>query len=333
MEKMRCKFCDEEHLEIRTEMREVEIKGKTISYGAQYYFCPEMDEEFEEGDLININLNKARDAYRKEVGLLTIGDIVEIREKFSLSQKDLALLLGMGEVSITRIENKIIQDKSTDDSIKRIAEDPLFLLQKLELNREKLGKKYHVIKSLLNQKEEVSIYLKRILNIYYMELSKDKNLTGNTNLNLKKIENMILYFLETCNNVYKTKLNKLMWYADFRNYQKNETSISGLVYTHKPFGAVPVGIDEMLKCFESIAIEEKENENMGYTYFQINPLKKPELSVFTPEELKTLENISNKFKNYGNRKISDYMHLEKAYIATVDNDKIEYHFAKELREF
>ncbi|MGL5724439.1 type II TA system antitoxin MqsA family protein, partial [Cetobacterium sp.] len=249
MEKMRCKFCDEEHLEIRTEMREVEIKGKTISYEAQYYFCPEMDEEFEEGDLININLNRARDAYRKEVGLLTIGDIVEIREKFSLSQKDLAILLGMGEVTITRIESKIIQDKSTDDSIRRIAEDPLFLLEKLELNREKLGKKYNVIKSLLNQKEEVSIYLKRILNIYYMELSKDKNLTGNTDLNLKKIENMILYFLETCNNVYKTKLNKLMWYADFRNYQKNETSISGLVYTHRPFGAVPVGIDEMLKCF------------------------------------------------------------------------------------
>lgn len=333
MEKMRCKFCDEEHLEIRTEMREVEIKGKTISYEAQYYFCPEMDEEFEEGDLININLNRARDAYRKEVGLLTIGDIVEIREKFSLSQKDLAILLGMGEVTITRIESKIIQDKSTDDSIRRIAEDPLFLLEKLELNREKLGKKYNVIKSLLNQKEEVSIYLKRILNIYYMELSKDKNLTGNTDLNLKKIENMILYFLETCNNVYKTKLNKLMWYADFRNYQKNETSISGLVYNHRPFGAVPVGIDEMLKCFESIEIEEKENEDMGYTYFQINPLKKPELSIFTPEELKTLESISNKFKNYGNRKISDYMHLEKAYIDTMDNEKIEYHFARELREF
>ncbi|MGL5964540.1 MAG: hypothetical protein ACRC0F_02010 [Cetobacterium sp.] len=74
MEKIRCKFCDENHLEIRREIREVEIKGRKISYEAEYYFCPDMEEEFEEGDLININLNRARDAYRKAVGLLTIQD-------------------------------------------------------------------------------------------------------------------------------------------------------------------------------------------------------------------------------------------------------------------
>ncbi|MGL4946663.1 MAG: hypothetical protein ACRC4X_03215, partial [Cetobacterium sp.] len=84
------------------------------------------------------------------------------------------MLLGMGEITITRIENKVIQDKSTDDSIRRIAVDPLFLLQKLEVNKEKLGKKYSLVKALLNQREEVAIYLKRILNIYYMEISKDK---------------------------------------------------------------------------------------------------------------------------------------------------------------
>lgn len=331
MEKIRCKFCDENHLEIRKEIREVEIKGRNISYEAEYYFCPDMEEEFEEGDLININLNRARDAYRKAVGLLTIQDIVDIRQKFNLSQKDLAILLGMGEITITRIESKVIQDKSTDDSIRRIAVDPLFLLEKLEANKEKLGKKYSLVKALLNQKEEVSIYLKRILNIYYMEISKDKNITGNMILNLQKIENMILYFLKNCNNVYKTKLNKLMWYADFRNYQKNDESITGLAYIHKPFGAVPVGIDEMLKCFESIEIEEKENEEKGYTYFDIKPLRDSDLSIFTADELETLKSISNKFKDFGNREISEYMHLETAYTQTLDNERIEYEFARELK--
>lgn len=332
MEKMRCRFCDEDHLEIKKEIREVEIKGKNIFYEAEYYFCPDLEEEFEEGELINLNLNRARDAYRKSTGLLTIQDIMDIREKLNLSQKDLAILLGMGEITITRIESKIIQDKSTDDSIRRIAVDPLFLLEKLELNREKLGKKYSIVKALLNQREEVSIYLKRILNVYYMEISKDKNITGNMNLNLQKIENMILYFLKNCNNVYKTKLNKLMWYADFRNYQKNDESITGLAYIHKPYGAVPVGIDEMLKCFESIEIEERENEEKGYTYFEIKPLRDSDLSIFTSDELETLKSIGDKFKNFGNREISDYMHLETAYTETVDNERIEYEFARELRD-
>ncbi|MGL4569080.1 MAG: type II TA system antitoxin MqsA family protein [Fusobacteriaceae bacterium] len=333
MEKMRCKFCDEEHLEIRTEMREVEIKGKTISYRAQYYFCPEMDEEFEEGELININLNRARDAYRKEVGLLTIGDIVEIREKFSLSQKDLAILLGMGEVTITRIESKIIQDKSTDDSIRRIAEDPLFLMQKLELNKEKLGKKYSAVKALLDIDEEVYIYLKKILDIYYMDLSQDSLKTGNRDLSLNKAENMILYFLTHCKNVYKTKLNKLMWFADFLNYKLKGSSISGLAYTHMPFGAVPVGIDEMLRCFKSINIEEKENEEIGYTFYEITALKKFNKKLFSPEELEVLNKVSDKFKSFGNKQISDYMHQEEAYIKTSDKQNIDYTFAGSLREF
>ncbi|MGL4947723.1 MAG: Panacea domain-containing protein, partial [Cetobacterium sp.] len=175
------------------------------------------------------------------------------------------------------------------------------------------------------------IYLKRILNIYYMEISKDKNITGNMILNLQKIENMILYFLKNCKNVYKTKLNKLMWYADFKNYQKNDESITGLAYIHKPFGAVPIGIDEMLKCFESIEIEEKEDEEKGYTYFDIKPLRDSDLTIFTLDELETLKSISNKFKDFGNKEISDYMHLETAYIETLDNERIEYEFARELK--
>ncbi|MGL5592731.1 type II TA system antitoxin MqsA family protein [Cetobacterium sp.] len=331
MEKFKCKICDENHLEIITEMRTVEIKGKKILYEAEYYFCPELEEVFEEGDLINKNLNRARDVYRKESGLLTIAEIVEIRGKYNLSQRDLAIILGMGEATISRIESKIIQDKSTDDSIRRIANDPLFLLEKLELNKEKLGKKYDSIKSILKQDQEVCIYSKKILELYYINLPKDDNIRGNANLNLGKIENMILFFLKECKKVYKTKLNKLLWYADFKNFQTTNYSISGLVYEHKPFGAVPIGIDEIIKCSSFIQMEEKENETVGYTYFKFIPLKEYDSKFFTKEEIETLQSIAQKFKDFGNKEISNYMHQETAYTQTIDNEIISYSYATSLK--
>ncbi|MGL5057682.1 type II toxin-antitoxin system antitoxin SocA domain-containing protein [Cetobacterium sp.] len=100
-----------------------------------------------------------------------------------------------------------------------------------------------------------------------------------------------------------------MWYTYFKNYQKNDESITGLAYIHKHFEAVPVGIDEMLKCFESIEIEEKENEEKGYIYFDIKPLRDSDLTVFTLDELETLKSIRNKFKNFGNKEIILKQHI------------------------
>jgi putative zinc finger/helix-turn-helix YgiT family protein len=172
-----CKLCDEDHLEVKTEIREAEIKGEKITYEAKYYYCPQLNEEYEDGNLINENLNKARDVYRKAVGLLTIDEIIEIRERLHLSQRDMALLPGMGEVTISRIESKIIQDKSTDDSIRRIDNDPLFFLEKLEINKEKLGKKYYIIKENLkenlNVEEKINIYFNKAMDIYNKNFSNN----------------------------------------------------------------------------------------------------------------------------------------------------------------
>ena len=330
---VKCKFCDEYHLELKKEKRTANIKGKLIKYDAEYYFCPELEESFEDGELINKNLNNARNNYRELAGLLTTHEIVAVREHLGLSQRDLAILLGMGEASISRIESKVIQDKTTDDSIRRISEDPMFLLEKLESNKEKLGKKYEKVRSLLNLEEEVCIYSKKILDVNYYSIKDQALITGNRSLNLEKVENIIIFFTKNCRNVFKTKLNKLMWFSDFLNYKERETSITGLAYTHMTFGAVPVGVDEILKCFKNIKIEERENIDFGFIYNEITPIGEFNYDLFSKDEIKVLEKVAKKFKNFGNREISDYMHEEEAYVKTNPKEYISYSFAKNLREF
>jgi len=52
------------------------------------------DAEFSDGVLEDLNLLSARDTFRKEHNLLTSNEIRSIREKYKLSQSDLALILG-----------------------------------------------------------------------------------------------------------------------------------------------------------------------------------------------------------------------------------------------
>jgi hypothetical protein len=59
---------------------------------------------------------------------------------------------------------------------------------------------------------------------------------------MKKVQNMILYFAQ---NVmpFKTKMNKLLFYADFFHYKKTGYSISGLTYHAIQKGPVPKNYD------------------------------------------------------------------------------------------
>jgi hypothetical protein len=68
--------------------------------------------------------------------------------------------------------------------------------------------------------------------------------------------------------VLKTKLMKLLWYADFLIFKKYKRSISGAPYWHKEFGPVPVEHDTVLGCgtgLNLISINEKEDTSSGYT--------------------------------------------------------------------
>ena len=99
--KMECPLCDKVHeIEERTRIVKTIIKGEEVSYEETYYLCNNCDEdenEFVTGKMENDNLLNARNAYRKAHGLLTSDEIVAVREKYGLSQVDLAKLLGWGE--------------------------------------------------------------------------------------------------------------------------------------------------------------------------------------------------------------------------------------------
>lgn len=336
---MECPLCGKTHeIEERKRTTMTILKGDEVTYEERFYFCANVDEdenEFENGDMVNENLLNARNAYRVKHNLLTSDQIIEIRENYGLSQVDLARLLGWGEVTISRYESKAIQDEAYDMMLRMIKDNPLKALEFLNKNSDKFTKsKRLTIKDKIIEK--LNSYGKEFLTrqtlqgeyVIFDELS-DSN--GNTMLNIDKIEAAISYFAEQESYLYKTKLMRLLWYADALSFMQYQKAITGLVYRHESMGALPIGHYSLMNL-ENLNIKEEESPNYD-SILHVYPNANMDYSVLSFEERAILDAVIAKFKNYKAADIINYMHEEKAYTETSSGDIIPFSLAKEIRAF
>ena len=124
-------------MEIFKKIELCEYKDIKFEVELEYYFDDFLKEYYVDVTLGNENLRRIRNAYRKIKGLLTDNEIKEIRNKYDLSQRDFAVSLGLGEVTITRYESKTVQDIAQDKLI-RESSNPLKFIEYLKLNKDKI---------------------------------------------------------------------------------------------------------------------------------------------------------------------------------------------------
>ena len=215
-----------------------------------------------------------------------------------------------------------------------ILENPSYGLNMLEKNKDKYTRnRYEEIKNKIKEiiKIQGNEYLKNeeIRNAY-IDFDKESELNGFKILDIDKVNSVIGYFANYINPLYKVKLMKLLWYADFLFYKLYDKSMTGLVYQHLPLGAVPVAYNQILELPSIKVIEEMHNDYIGY---KICPKRNVNINEFSLDELKVLQEVTSYFQNFNTRAIVDYMHCEKAYINTESDEIIPYSFAKELQEF
>jgi putative zinc finger/helix-turn-helix YgiT family protein len=336
--KMECPLCDKVHeIEERKRVARTIIKGEEVNYEETYYFCLNSDEdenEFSTAKMENENLLNARNEYRKAHGLLISDDIVAIREKYGLSQVDLAKLLGWGEATISRYESKAIQDDAYDNMLRIIKDNPLAAWDLLQKNNEQFAgiKKLAIKQKIMeNLDEEGREYLQRkALESEYVEFEELSDSNGMMKLNIPKLELVISYFASKINSLYKVKLMKMLWYADSLSYKLYGHAMTGLVYCHEDMGALPVGHYKIGGLPFVNMEEECQYENVMYHFLPNDKLDESELFA---EEKEVLDKVIEKFKSYTAQQIIEYMHDEIAYKNTNDKDIIPFSLAKQIREF
>lgn len=332
-----CPICNKVHsLEMRKRLTQCLVKGEIVDYEEVYYLCPLSDEEeneFAPASIMDENLLRARDAYRTNKGLLTSKEIATIRDFYGVSQSDFSAILGWGDVTVTRYESKTIQDETYNNIMNMAYENPMFALESIDKHKDRFTvEKYNKIRNNITHKVEQlgNLYLKKQeINVLYVNFQQESESNGYKQLDIGKLSSVIGYFSNFVNNLYKVKLMKLLWYADALYFRRHGRAMTGLVYTHMPYGALPIAFDEIIHLPTVKVVEEIIYEDISY---KIIPNEGVNVSDFSLEELSVLEKVATTFKDYRAREIVDYMHKEKAYTDTEAYQIIPYSLAKELRE-
>lgn len=101
---------------------QVNVKGSLIEYD-EYYLVDDNGEEVFDRNIEIENDQRLYDIYKKQNNLLTNFEIKKIRQKYGLTQKEYALVIGVGEVTVHRFEKGAIQTEAVD-SIMKLSNDP-----------------------------------------------------------------------------------------------------------------------------------------------------------------------------------------------------------------
>ena len=223
-----CPNCEKEtNLESVRKKETVMVSGEPIVVEACLLKCLDCGEEFEDPENKSDSLDKAFHEYRRLHGMLNPEDIREFRKRYGLTQGEMSRLLGWGGATLSRYENGALQD-GTHEKALRLAMEPRNLLALIEgaPDAMSLEKGKRLIAELKTQEEE-EYSLNRVYEEHFGRYDADI-MSGYKKLDLAKLYNAILFFCK--DGVFKTVLNKLLFYADFLHFKEYSVSITGARY-------------------------------------------------------------------------------------------------------
>lgn len=211
------------------------IKGKEIEYVGKTAFCIECKSEMFVAEIRDYNLMMLDEAFRKKEDLITVPEMEFILEKYNIGKRPLSLLLGWGELTLTRYLDGDIPTRQYSETLRKILNEPGYMKELLEKNKESLTK------------------------IAYKRCSEAlENVEDNEPLDFSspnKIDHVVKYLLMSCSDITPLALQKLLYYAQafFKIFTGEylfsndcEAWVHGPVYAnvyhkYKNYGCAPIG--------------------------------------------------------------------------------------------
>lgn len=136
-------------------------------------------------------------------------------------------------------------------------------------------------------------------------------------INELKFRELVLYIAERSVGDEKfgaTKLNKILFYSDFRAYGYLGAPITGAHYRVLQNGPVP---DEMSKIKEELERTMQAvvvpSTYFGYPQQRLISLRAADLSLFTGQEIAIVDQVIQEFEPLNAREVSDQSHSEAAW--------------------
>jgi DNA-binding transcriptional regulator YiaG len=323
-------------MKLMKENRTLTFRKEEYKVLYHFYICQESKEQFTNAELDEINLNQLYNQYREAHHLPFPDEIIAIRGEYKLPAIKMAEILGFGVNVYRNYESGEVPSESNARLI-QLAKDPRKFKDLVEISKVYEGDELQkIIRHIEKLIEEDRKNLFRLSFQEYLLGSKQPDVFSGYKIpSLEKLTEMVVFFTQEL-EPWKTKLNKLLFYADFLNYKKTCYSISGTRYRAIDMGPVPNNFNSI---FEYIAnnddvdvypIDFKDGK-MG-EQFKPNPKRKFNSGIFTENELNVLKEVVLCFEKTKTNDIIKISHQEKAWDDNFNAGKklINYNYSFEL---
>lgn len=134
-------------------------------------------------------------------------------------------------------------------------------------------------------------------------------------------------------NIYPTKLNKLLFYADFSYFYRRTKSMSGAEYIKLTHGPIYDGYQNLLTAFEKkrqIRVTRIKSRGKPAKVIREKTSYRPSKSPLSKEELRFLDWVIKTYGHLSTKELVALSHREMAYWDTHWRQPISYSYAKHL---
>ena len=330
-----CPYCKKE-VEYKIEKRDLkEFKGIEVNTFENVAICNECNQDLYVNEIEDENNKRIYQIYKEKANIIKSEDIIKLRKKYDISQRELTSILGFGKMTINRYENGGLPTKSKSDYIRLLIENDDKFIEKVKeayQNGSISGKTYQKIVSTNLENEivqnDIQDMYRRVIN---NSLRLKPNIfNGYKAFDLELVENIISYISSKVNNLTITSLNKYLWFIDILSFNQRGVSITGLTYQKQQYG--PTIIDQRYK--EISLLDDKyiryDYEDESGTKTIITSNKNFDLSKLKDSEVEIINKVIRLLKDKNVTDISNMSHEEEGWKKTKKFDEISFEYAMNL---
>ncbi len=276
-------FCEECRDDVEYIVEEKEMVG--IIRGVNYHYigklakCVNCGAYVDVKEISEFNLKALYDVYRKENGIVSLEKIQAIPKRYAIGKRPLSMLLGWGEHTFTRYADGDIPTRQYSEVLNRLFDDPTYYLNILEENKERLNSKYSYEKS-------------------YKAV---KTLINNENISREKINEVIAYLLNQCEDITPLALQKSLYY------------IQGFYYA---FYGKFIFVEDCEAWSHGPVYRDIYSKYANYHFDPIFKIESFDSSIFTTQEKAILDSVIRNICCYSGKVLETFTHNESPWINT-----------------
>jgi putative zinc finger/helix-turn-helix YgiT family protein len=219
---------------VKSQLDELTVRDITFTYVEHIAYCEQCGQRVYVPEISDENAQSREDAYRKAAKLITVSEINEILEKYSIGAGPLAKILGFGDVTINRYIAGQLPSKSHSEKLLEIRASHKKMEEYLESNKELISPvAYNKCRTALDQLNNIYGDSKIEIVARYM-LSKSVEITP---LALQKM----LYYAQA----FFQALFKRPLFTDACQAWAHGPVYPDVYYKYRDFGYDPIKLPEL----------------------------------------------------------------------------------------